>query len=77
MIPPWSVPFATITGNTTVIKPSQRDPGAAVILAGLVTGTAFPGRVINTTHVNHRAVNFIIDVSAITPISFVRGNSTG
>jgi malonate-semialdehyde dehydrogenase (acetylating)/methylmalonate-semialdehyde dehydrogenase len=28
MIPLWCIPIATITGNTLILKPSERDPGA-------------------------------------------------
>jgi malonate-semialdehyde dehydrogenase (acetylating)/methylmalonate-semialdehyde dehydrogenase len=29
------MPLATVTGNTLILKPSERDPGAAMIIAGL------------------------------------------
>lgn len=35
MIPLWSIPMALSTGNTMVLKPSERDPGAAMIIAEL------------------------------------------
>jgi malonate-semialdehyde dehydrogenase (acetylating)/methylmalonate-semialdehyde dehydrogenase len=35
MIPLWSIPIAAVTGNTLVLKPSERDPGAAMIIAEL------------------------------------------
>lgn len=37
MIPLWSIPIATVIGNCLLLKPSERDPGAALILAELVT----------------------------------------
>lgn len=77
MIPLWSIPIATITGNTLIIKPSERDPGAAMILAELAIEAGFPEGVINIIHGTHRAVNFIIDEPAIKAISFVGGNSAG
>ena len=42
MIPLWSIPLATVTGNTLILKPSERDPGAAMIIAELCkrAGTA-------------------------------------
>ena len=33
MIPLWMFPVATSTGNTSVMKPSEKDPGAMMILA--------------------------------------------
>jgi acyl-CoA reductase-like NAD-dependent aldehyde dehydrogenase len=35
LIPLWSIPLATVTGNTLLLKPSGRDPGAAMIIAEL------------------------------------------
>jgi malonate-semialdehyde dehydrogenase (acetylating) / methylmalonate-semialdehyde dehydrogenase len=77
MIPLWSIPIATITGNTLIIKPSERDPGAAMILAELAVEAGFPEGVINIIHGTHRAVNFILDEPAIKAISFVGGNKAG
>jgi malonate-semialdehyde dehydrogenase (acetylating)/methylmalonate-semialdehyde dehydrogenase len=35
LIPLWSIPLATVTGNTLILKPSERGPGAAMIIAEL------------------------------------------
>jgi malonate-semialdehyde dehydrogenase (acetylating) / methylmalonate-semialdehyde dehydrogenase len=35
MIPLWTIPMAAVTGNTLILKPSERDPGAAMIIAEL------------------------------------------
>jgi acyl-CoA reductase-like NAD-dependent aldehyde dehydrogenase len=35
MIPLWTIPMAATTGNTLILKPSERDPGAAMIIAEL------------------------------------------
>lgn len=77
MIPLWCIPIATITGNTLILKPSERDPGAAMILAELVQKAGFPEGVVNVVHGAHRAVNFILDDPAIKAISFVGGNKAG
>lgn len=77
MIPLWSIPVATITGNTIIVKPSERDPGAAMILAELAKEAGFPEGVINIIHGAHRSVNFILDEPAIKAISFVGGNAAG
>ncbi|KAH8895674.1 Methylmalonate-semialdehyde dehydrogenase [Thozetella sp. PMI_491] len=77
MIPLWSIPIATITGNTLILKPSERDPGAAIILAELARDAGFPDGVINIIHGTHRAVKFILDEPAIKAISFVGGNAAG
>ena len=77
MIPLWSIPIATITGNTLIVKPSERDPGAAMILAEIAKEAGFPDGVVNIIHGTHRAVNFLLDEPAIKAISFVGGNVAG
>lgn len=77
MIPLWCIPIATITGNTLILKPSERDPGAAIILAELVQKAGFPEGVVNIIHGAHRTVDFILDEPAIKAISFVGGNKAG
>jgi len=77
MIPLWCIPVATITGNTLILKPSERDPGAAMILAELVEKAGFPKGVVNVVHGAHRTVNFILDEPAIKAISFVGSNKAG
>ncbi|KAH7329002.1 methylmalonate semialdehyde dehydrogenase [Stachybotrys elegans] len=77
MIPLWCIPIATVTGNTLIIKPSERDPGAAMILAELCEKAGFPEGVVNVIHGAHRAVDFILDEPAIKAISFVGGNKAG
>lgn len=77
MIPLWSIPIATGTGNTLVLKPSERDPGAAMILAELAREAGFPDGVINVVHGSAKTVDFILDEPAIKAISFVGSNRAG
>lgn len=77
MIPLWSIPIATVTGNTLVLKPSERDPGAAMILAELCVKAGFPPGVVNIVHGAHRTVNFLLDHPSIKALSFVGGNKAG
>ena len=77
MIPLWSIPIATITGNTIILKPSERDPGASMILAELATKAGFPPGVINIIHGSAPTVDFILDAPAIKAISFVGSNKAG
>jgi malonate-semialdehyde dehydrogenase (acetylating)/methylmalonate-semialdehyde dehydrogenase len=77
MIPLWCIPIATVTGNTLILKPSERDPGAAMILAELAQKAGFPPGVINIIHGAHRTVDFILDAPEIKAISFVGGNKAG
>jgi malonate-semialdehyde dehydrogenase (acetylating)/methylmalonate-semialdehyde dehydrogenase len=77
MIPLWSIPIATATGNCLILKPSERDPGAAMILAELARDAGFPDGVLNVIHGQHKTVDFIIDEPAIKAISFVGSNKAG
>ncbi|KAM4055143.1 aldehyde dehydrogenase family protein [Hirsutella rhossiliensis] len=77
MIPLWCIPIATITGNTLILKPSERDPGAAMILAELVQKAGFPEGVVNVIHGARRTVDFILDEPTIKAISFVGSNAAG
>ncbi|EME44127.1 hypothetical protein DOTSEDRAFT_71813 [Dothistroma septosporum NZE10] len=77
MIPLWTIPIATITGNTCIIKPSERDPGACMILAELAEKAGFPPGVVNIIHGSAKTVDFIIDEPRIKAVSFVGSNKAG
>ncbi|RDW67762.1 putative methylmalonate-semialdehyde dehydrogenase [Coleophoma cylindrospora] len=77
MIPLWSIPIATATGNCLILKPSERDPGAAMILAELAQKAGLPDGVLNIVHGAAKTVDFIIDEPAIKAISFVGSNRAG
>lgn len=77
MIPLWCIPIATVTGNTMVLKPSERDPGAALIIAELARNAGFPKGVLNIVHGTHKTVDFLLEDPAIKAISFVGGNKAG
>ncbi|OTB01549.1 hypothetical protein M426DRAFT_323437 [Hypoxylon sp. CI-4A] len=77
MIPLWCIPIATVTGNTLILKPSERDPGAAMILVELAKKAGFPDGVVNVVHGAHRTVDFILDAPEIKAVSFVGGNKAG
>ncbi|EJD55669.1 methylmalonate-semialdehyde dehydrogenase [Auricularia subglabra TFB-10046 SS5] len=77
MIPLWTVPVALATGNTLLLKPSERDPGAALIIAELCERAGLPPGVLNVVHGTVDTVNAICDHRAIRAISFVGGNRAG
>ncbi|KAJ0168511.1 Methylmalonate-semialdehyde dehydrogenase [acylating], mitochondrial [Colletotrichum tanaceti] len=77
MIPLWCIPIATVTGNTLILKPSERDPGAAMIIAELAQKAGFPDGVINIVHGAHKTVDFILEDPVIKAVSFVGGNKAG
>ncbi|TKA78231.1 hypothetical protein B0A49_02295 [Cryomyces minteri] len=77
MIPLWSIPIATVTGNTIIVKPSERDPGAMMILAELAEKAGFPPGVVNVIHGSAKTVDFILDEPLIKAVSFVGSNKAG
>eukprot|EP00019_Armaparvus_languidus_P001306 CAMPEP_0168595934 /NCGR_PEP_ID=MMETSP0420-20121227/9748_1 /TAXON_ID=498008 /ORGANISM="Pessonella sp." /LENGTH=453 /DNA_ID=CAMNT_0008632457 /DNA_START=199 /DNA_END=1560 /DNA_ORIENTATION=+ len=77
MIPLWMFPLAIACGNTFVMKPSEKDPGAAMMLAKLAIEAGVPPGVLNVIHGAHEAVNHICDHKHIKAISFVGSNTAG
>ena len=64
-------PMALACGNTMLLKPSERDPGATMMLMELCNEAGFPPGTVNVIHGSHDAVNFICDDPTIRAISFV------
>ena len=77
MIPLWTIPMAIATGNTLILKPSERDPGAASIIVELCERAGLPKGVINIIQGGVDAVNFICDEPRIKAISFVGSDRAG
>ncbi|KAJ3208915.1 hypothetical protein HK099_008614 [Clydaea vesicula] len=77
MIPLWVFPLAIACGNTCIIKPSERDPGATIMLAKLAEKAGVPKGVLNVIHGGVDAVNFVCDHPAIKAISFVGSDHAG
>ncbi|XP_059160310.1 methylmalonate-semialdehyde dehydrogenase [acylating], mitochondrial-like [Physella acuta] len=77
MIPLWMFPMAIVTGNTSVMKPSERDPGATMMLMELCREAGVPPGVVNVIHGRHDSVNFICDHPDIKAISFVGSDQAG
>lgn len=77
MIPLWMFPLSLVCGNTMVLKPSERDPGACMMLMELCNEAGIPPGVVNVIHGQHEAVNFICDHPDIRAISFVGSDHVG
>jgi malonate-semialdehyde dehydrogenase (acetylating) / methylmalonate-semialdehyde dehydrogenase len=77
MIPLWVLPVAVATGNTLILKPSERDPGAAMIIAELAKQAGLPNGVFNIIHGTKQTVDFILDEPRISAISFVGSDRAG
>ena len=75
MIPLWFWPFAIATGNTVVLKPSERDPLTHQGVVELATQAGLPAGVLNVVHGNHTAVDALLDHPDIKGVSFVGSSS--
>jgi malonate-semialdehyde dehydrogenase (acetylating) / methylmalonate-semialdehyde dehydrogenase len=72
MIPLWFLPFALATGNTFVLKPSERDPRPSQRIFELIDATEeIPPGVANLVHGARDAVNALLDHPEVDAISFV------
>eukprot|EP01087_Luapelamoeba_hula_P017003 TRINITY_DN530_c0_g1_i1.p1 TRINITY_DN530_c0_g1~~TRINITY_DN530_c0_g1_i1.p1 ORF type:complete len:528 (+),score=83.52 TRINITY_DN530_c0_g1_i1:34-1617(+) len=77
MIPLWMFPLAVTCGNTFLLKPSEKDPGAAMILARMAREAGLPPGVLNIIHGARDSVNFICDNEHVRAISFVGSDQAG
>lgn len=71
MIPLWMFPMAIATGNTFVLKPSERDPMVTMRLVELAVEAGIPKGVLNVVHGGPDMVNGICDHPHIKAVSFV------
>ncbi|HZY65877.1 MAG TPA: CoA-acylating methylmalonate-semialdehyde dehydrogenase [Rubrobacteraceae bacterium] len=71
MIPLWFAPLAIATGNTFILKPSQRTPLSAMRLAEFFTEAGFPDGVFNVVHGARETVEALIDHPEVEAISSV------
>lgn len=71
MVPLWMIPMALVSGNTFVLKPSERDPSASMLLAELIQQAGVPDGVFNVVHGDREAVDAILAHDEIKAISFV------
>ncbi|KRT86151.1 hypothetical protein AMK59_662 [Oryctes borbonicus] len=77
MIPLWMFPMALIAGNSMLIKPSEKDPGATMLIMELLNEVGCPPGLVNVIHGSQDAVNFICDNKDIKAISFVGSDRAG
>lgn len=77
MVPLWMFPISIAAGNTMILKPSESDPGATMMLAELAMEAGLPPGVLNVVHGGHPVVNAILDHPDIRSVSFVGSNEGG
>jgi malonate-semialdehyde dehydrogenase (acetylating)/methylmalonate-semialdehyde dehydrogenase len=71
MVPLWMFPLALACGNACVLKPSERDPGASLLLASLLAEAGLPEGVVNVVQGDREAVEALLDHPEIDAVSFV------
>jgi malonate-semialdehyde dehydrogenase (acetylating) / methylmalonate-semialdehyde dehydrogenase len=71
MVPMWFFPIAIATGNTVVLKPSEKDPSASLWLAELWAEAGLPPGVFNVLQGDKTAVDELLTNPKIKAVSFV------
>ncbi len=71
MVPLWFVPVALACGNAVVLKPSEKDPSAALAMAELWSEAGLPDGVLNVVHGDGDAVDALLAHEHVEAVSFV------
>jgi malonate-semialdehyde dehydrogenase (acetylating)/methylmalonate-semialdehyde dehydrogenase len=71
MVPMWMHPMAIATGNTFVLKPSERDPSVSNFVAELYHEAGLPDGVFNVVHGDKVAVDALLEHPDVAAVSFV------
>ena len=71
MVPMWFFPIAIATGNTVVLKPSEKDPSAAIWMAKLWKEAGLPDGVFNVLNGDKESVDGLLTHPEVAAISFV------
>jgi malonate-semialdehyde dehydrogenase (acetylating)/methylmalonate-semialdehyde dehydrogenase len=71
MVPLWMVPIALACGNAFILKPSEQDPSAALVIARLLAEAGLPDGVFSVVHGDRVAVDAILTHPGIDAVSFV------
>ena len=71
MVPMWMFPMALVTGNCFILKPSERDPSASLLLAQWLSEAGVPDGVFNVVQGDKLAVDTLLHHDDIRAVSFV------
>jgi len=71
MVPMWMFPVAIACGNTFVLKPSEKDPSASLLLAELLKEAGLPDGVFNVLQGDRESVESLLTHPDVAAISFV------
>jgi len=76
MVAWWFLPYALVTGNTFVLKPSEQVPMTQTKIFEIIEDIGFPEGVVNMVHGSRDVVNAILDHPDIEGVSFVGATPT-
>ncbi len=71
MVPMWMFANAIATGNTFILKPSEKDPSVSLLIAEMLADAGLPPGVFNVVHGDKVAVDRILEHPDIQAVSFV------
>jgi malonate-semialdehyde dehydrogenase (acetylating)/methylmalonate-semialdehyde dehydrogenase len=71
MVPLWFIPVAIACGNAVVLKPSEKDPTAANLIAQAFADAGLPPGVLNVVHGDKEAVDRLLEHPDVKAVSFV------
>lgn len=71
MVPLWMLANAVASGNAVIVKPSERDPSAALRLAELWSEAGLPDGVVNVLHGDRHTVQALMESPTVNAVSFV------
>jgi malonate-semialdehyde dehydrogenase (acetylating) / methylmalonate-semialdehyde dehydrogenase len=71
MVPMWMFPVALACGNCFILKPSERDPSASLLIAKWLSEAGLPDGVFNVVHGDKEAVDALLTDPDVQAISFV------
>src|SRR5215468_5505872 len=71
MVPMWMFPIALACGNTFVLKPSEKDPSASLLIAELLAEAGLPDGAFNVVHGAKPAVDALLTHPDVRAVSFV------
>ena len=71
MVPCWMYPVAIACGNTFILKPSERDPSAALFMAELLRQAGLPDGVFNVVQGDKVVVDALLEHDDVKALSFV------
>src|SRR5262249_34569499 len=71
MVPLWMIPIALACGNSFILKPSEQDPSASLVIARLLKEAGLPDGLFSVVHGDTEAVDGILPHPGTSAVSFV------